>query len=175
MPVISPSALQAGTRLNAYGHDTNRVFTRHSSDPEVQAAIQIIHGQHFALVLSFHEDPDQEAFYLYDSEVIAPPHLATFRQALRAQGTQLFSGIDDPGDPMLGYTFVDGYASLPTATHPPAQGTFWHYALETNLATREMTIEVPGRVSQKEKDQIVQTFFEMVLRENTHHAYKHFT
>jgi predicted deacylase len=88
MPVISPSALQAGTRLNAYGHDTNRVFTRHSSDPEVQAAIQIIHGQHFALVLSFHEDPDQEAFYLYDSEVIAPPHLATFRQALRARAPE---------------------------------------------------------------------------------------
>lgn len=153
VPEVSPSAVKRKTRLNCRNVDLNRIFTGTIHDEESTSLKEIIDPFHFHLCLSLHEDPDQHAFYMYDSGTFEPSKLSQFKHSLLAAGVSLFSGIDDPDDPILGNMIKEGYYSI-NPTYDFSGGFIMDYAIKNNICDRFITLEIPGKVDQEENKRI---------------------
>ncbi len=164
IPHLSPSALETKTRNNKFGHDLNRSFVDNPIDPEAIKIISDLKDQKFELALDFHEDPELLEFYMYDSGDIQDQDLNTFRKLLEQSEVVLFSGIDDPSDPTLGYEFTDGYASFLNSNSVHMGGTIWDYTLRHGITKRMITIEIPGKETIEKKAKIVEIIFEGLLK-----------
>lgn len=141
VPEVSPSAVSLKSRINAFGNDLNRIFWD-SRDPEAFANKQILAGASHAIALSFHEDIENNAFYIYDTEELSDEHVAYLRSTMKRNDIPLLTGFDDPHDVALSHYFVEGYAQ--TATKPQFKGPFVDdWARYHSHVSRMLTIEVP--------------------------------
>ena len=144
VPAVSPTAVKSKTRENFLGHDMNRVFWGTNSDPEVVANKQILAYASHAVALTFHEDIENNAFYIYDSMQLKQAQLRRLRNAIKSLELPLYDGFDDFEDEQLQYHFVQGYACVNTA--PMYKGPFVDdWARYHSHISRMLTIEVPFR------------------------------
>ncbi len=162
IPEISPSAVAQKTRHNQAGQDLNRLFTSQSNEPEIIANRQILANHNFDLCLNFHEDYERTEFYFYDSHEMKKPNRLVLQQMVEAAGVELYNGIDDPSDPVLGNKIVDGYYSAEVKVSPNS-GMFTDYALDNGLIQRGYVFEIPGMLPVEKKDTLVQHLFEAYL------------
>jgi hypothetical protein len=168
IPECSPSAIQLRTRQNGEGLDLNRSFVKNPQSQEVQAIVTQLQPYTFELCVDFHEDGQHSGVYMYDSlNQEGSPKLAAFRAAI-SEVASLYSGIDDDMDEKLGGEINQGYK----VSSPPEkdqtgeyvyEGFFDHWALIQGKTKHWMTLEVPEKMAQAQKDQIVELFFQTMI------------
>src|SRR3989338_2741991 len=166
IPELSPSAVRQKTRLNSEGKDINRCFFSDTDVFEVLEAQKVLLPHYFQLAVSFHEDPSQDQFYLYDTGVSHEiPSVQHFLNYLCEIGVSLWSGIDDDNDPFLGYEVVNGRASVPPGrlSRERNKGIFEIWLINTLIAEHVLTLEIPGKAPLKIKRAIVDAFFRLVI------------
>lgn len=170
VPTVSPSAVALQTRKNARGLDLNRGFLEtasgsNPSDPEVFLNMQLVHPFHFPLLVSFHEDVEFDGFYMYDSQFPYHRHdIYAFCEHLRRQDIKLFTGIDDPKDPVHGYTVVNGHVIWGIHWNDPLNGTFDDWAIKNGIVDRLIMPEIPTSLSAEKKKQVIESvFIELIL------------
>lgn len=111
IPEVSPSAVDNRSRKNKFGHDINRGFGK-LVDDEILTLKKLFTSLTDGVVVSFHEDLENQQFYFYDTSSLGETLLEDFRASVRKLEVPLFSGIDDPTDPALSYEIKDGYIDL---------------------------------------------------------------
>lgn len=165
VPVVSPSAVFAKTRVNSNGKDLNRIFYSDSEDLEVKANIKILNDYKFDLFVSFHEDPLTDEYYIYDSgySLDESEVIKRHNKKLKKMGIELLNGIDDADDPDLGFEFVNGYKKFIEKKEELNNGmiTVWSM-LEKDVQTC-LTPETPGLLGLSKKEAIIDSFFKDVL------------
>lgn len=163
---VSPSAVVLKTRVNKSGKDLNREFFDNSKDNEVNATKQIVKDLTFDLCVSFHEDPEQTDFYLYESGDLRGTKIwEKFKEKISNEGVGLMNGIDDTNDVSLGYEFTGGYHSFPPEQNGKyvEDGTFWSWAMNNKIVKRFLNPEIPGKVSLHKKREVVEIFFSQIV------------
>jgi hypothetical protein len=154
VPIVSPSAIKNKTRLNKNGHDLNRIFFSDSTEIEVTENIKILDGFDFDLVVSFHEDPEFDEYYIYDegqSDLISSKVLKHIEK-LNSLNVKLLNGVDDPSDPHLGHEFKNGYAKFDHPEGREADGTATLWIYSEKRAKGILVPEIPGRVSLQKRN-----------------------
>lgn len=71
LPCLNPWGLMRNIRLNAEGHDLNRLF-HDDHQPVIRAIRQLVASQQFAAAVMLHEDYDGQGLYLYEVERVKP-------------------------------------------------------------------------------------------------------
>lgn len=165
VPYVSPSAVKNKIRFNSSGLDTNRIFFSDTDEVEVMENIRILESHNFDLLVSFHEDPVGEEYYIYDTGISGDENsvIKNHNLFLRSQGIKLLNGDDDTHDLSLGYTFKDGYRKLTESTGLNNNGMIAVWALSENKAKVCLEPEIPGMLSLSLKEFIVDSFFLNVL------------
>lgn len=160
IPRVSPSAVAAGTRRNAFGNDINRQFYLTTQDEEALGVMRLLSTYSFELVVDLHEDPDQkEAFYLYDSGSMNTRELAQYQACVRSTKSLLFSGLDDADDATLGCEIVDGYYSFLPSWHVDGShddGFSSKWMIRNAIAKRVFTLEIPGKADTVLKQSLIE-------------------
>lgn len=95
----------------------------------------------------------------------------SWRQAVLAAGMTLFTGIDDPTDPYLGYEIDNGYEYRSTMTkdgQETVDGTLEAALVKLggiglNTIERVFVLEVPGKYSPEQKKQVITLFNDTVV------------
>ena len=159
IPEVSPSSVSGRTRHNCDSLDINRQFVDDTECEEAQAVMALLKDYNIDTCVSFHEDPEQEQFYLYDSGECSAYELARIQEAVKSCGVGLFSGIDDPEDAHLGFEFKDGYRAHVGADGKPV-GPIETWLIRNKIATRVFGVEVPGKIPASKKDQVTTCLFE---------------
>ena len=169
IPKVSPSAVGAKTRMNAYGHDINRQFVERTTDPEARDVMTLLAPFHFDLCVDVHEDPDRTiGFYLYDSSHMTPEELEIYRQAIRTTDARLYTGFDDVDDENLNLYVEKGYVSLGYERTGEMSGFSSRWLYAKNICRRSFTVEVPGKGSTALKESLIRTVMSFLL--STHLA-----
>jgi len=139
IPVASPSAVNAKTRLNTFGHDLNRRFYE-IDDPEAAELRNILSTFSLTTRLSFHEDLEfQDFFYMYDSEELPQTEIDKLRKEITKLGIPLYSGIDEDG---LATVVTNGYVA--NAGKTEKLGHFLEdWVPEGSAPARSFTFEIP--------------------------------
>jgi len=165
VPCVSPSAVENKTRVNNLGKDMNREFFTDSEDHEVQANINIIQDKKFELFVSFHEDPLETNYYLYDVGYRKTKNefVLKHNRLLKDRGVKLLNGVDDAEDPHLGYDFKEGYRKLIHPENYHDDGTISAWVLNRHIAENYLLPEIPGKASWETKKFIVESFFSEVI------------
>lgn len=163
-PEVSPSAVKRHTRVNARGQDMNRTFFSNSKEPEVRENIKYLKNKHFELMVTFHEDPTTDEYYIYDVCRSKERKKAILRhnKRLGEAGIKLFTGVDDPDDPELGYEFKNGYRKF-VYDEGQDNGMITIWAVNRGIVKDCMVPEIPGKLDIKKKRFIVESFIEDVL------------
>ncbi len=159
IPEVSPSSVASRSRSNYRERDINRQFIDGTDCEEAQAVMELLRQHRMNTCVSFHEDPSQEQFYLYDSGQFSDSERSRMQDAVSSCGVELFSGIDDPEDEYLGFEFIDGYRPHTGADGKP-QGPLETWLIRQGVVKRVFGVEVPGKIDAKKKDQIVRCLFE---------------
>jgi hypothetical protein len=155
IPEASPSAVRLKRRQNEFNHDLNREFVKNSPDLEAQSFLAIIKDLKFDQILSFHEDVDRKEFYFYAFPNWPKKRIDEFDRKLKDIDVKLYSGIDDPDDPILGSKANQGYiyAKDTDPAHFDGQLSDW---CVTNKITRSFyDFEIPTRANLAEKTKLV--------------------
>ncbi len=165
VPQVSPSAVALRTRINGRGMDVNRIFSFNSSDSEVRENAAILNGCHFDLLVSFHEDPLSDEYYVYDSSYKTgeTKEILRHNQKLKKAGIKLLNGLDDPDDPELGYEFKEGYRKFVNEPEMENNGMISVWSMCEGIAEQAITPEIPGLLPIRQKQFIVDSFFDQVL------------
>ncbi len=165
IPIACPSAVSKGTRQNKNNADINRSYFPTSSDEEVQAMIELLKPYQFESAYSFHEDPTQKAFYLYNEGLRLPNKtIETLQNRLTENNIALLNGIDDPIDPTLGLLFTNGYRHIAMDTNGFIKnGFFPEYLFAEKKTQQGFTIEIPGQLQKQQKKLIVELFFQTLF------------
>lgn len=166
IPEMSPSAVLQKTRFNKSNIDLNRGFLKGSADDEVKTAMKILRNYSFEICLSFHEDLQQRDFYFYDSgNLSGTKELDILKQEIKSLGINLFNGIDDPDDPVLGYEFKDGYSTTQAQAlrDKEENGTFGSWAMRQQIIKRIIAPEIPGFLCIAQKQKIVDVFLRRIV------------
>lgn len=170
VPGVSPSALSLRTRKNKDGLDINRSFFEGVQSDEVKQMMNLWKKFRFNLFLTFHKDPTREKFYLYDGmksenhdelNLESNRQLELLRKDILGLGVELYTGIDDPEDPDLGYQVQNGYVHWPM-TRDDHSSDYWLVA-KTGIARHVINPEVPGKISLDKKREIVDAIFRRLL------------
>lgn len=164
VPEVSPSAVQAKTRVNGNGFDLNRIFFPDSKEIEIVENIKIIDSQKFDLFVSFHEDATNTEYYIYDvgNNETERKLIKDHNKKLKENGIELLNGVDDEDDPDLGYKFIEGYKKF---VHENSQdsGMIGSFLLNRNIIKEELIPEIPGKINAQKKKFIVESFFDDVI------------
>lgn len=165
VPVVSPSAVKAKIRVNSNGFDLNRIFFSDSKEIEVIENIKVLDGYKFDLMVSFHEDPVSEEYYIYDSgfDLNESEKIKSYNQKLKKLGFKLLNGLDDPDDPILGYEFKEGYKKFIEMNNDKNNGMITVWAMLEKGVNECLVPETPGILSMEKKELIVDTFFKDLL------------
>lgn len=165
VPVVSPSAVSAKTRFNDNGKDLNRVFFSDSTEIEVQVNAKIINGHKFDLMISFHEDPESFEYYIYDEGLNTEKSekILKHNSKLKNFGVKLLNGIDDFNDPRLGKEFIEGYNKLIISEDLTNNGMATVWAIAEKHTKNSLTPEIPGLLTLKQKEMIIDSFFKDIL------------
>ena len=102
-------------------------------------------------------------FYFYDSGRLPYRDLDSFLSSIEDSGIGLFTGIDDPKDPELGYDMVRGYRSFLRDSADPLAGTLSDWSFISNTIKRMIVLEIPSKCDLKEKYKLVELIFENLL------------
>lgn len=159
IPQASPSAVKRRTRVNKYGRDLNRCFVERTPDEEARSVMNIVRAHTFRLAFVFHEDPDQDTFYVYDSKVLNREALDILIGHIIEVGVGLYSGVDDPSDPTLGHILKDGYVTVPPDRSKLPNGDFWDWSQVNGYVKRLLFPEIPGKASMEVKERLVDIVF----------------
>ncbi len=163
VPVACPSAVALGTRLNKNNADINRSYFLDSPEEEAQALMRLLSGFRFDIAYSFHEDPEERRFYLYDmGEGVDSQKIEELKKAIRVLGVDMFDGIDDLEDPSLGREIIDGYF-LEKEEDAVKNGFFNGYLLSADIAYRHLNPEIPGSISKEKKSVVLQAIFDILI------------
>ncbi len=163
IPVACPSAVALETRLNKNKVDINRSYYLDSPEEEAQALMHLLAGFRFDIAYSFHEDPGERRFYLYDmGEGVDAKKIDALKQAILSLGVPMFHGIDDLEDPSLGGEIVDGY-SLEDEQLTLKNGFFNGYLLTADITRRHLNPEIPGAIPKEKKAAILQAIFDILI------------
>lgn len=166
VPLVSPSAVAARTRVNIDGLDLNRNFFDDSLVSEVEANLAIVRDHKLEMMVTFHEDPYwKSTFYLYDINcgLGAKAAWKEFTNGIEGVGLTLLNGADDSGDPVLNYTFEEGYRYFTKAVEGYRGGSFDAWAIRNGVLKKALIPEVPGKLSQAKKNKVVDLFFHKFL------------
>lgn len=165
VPVVSPSAVGAKTRMNNNGSDLNRIFFSDSDDIEVQENIKAIKDYKFDLMVSFHEDPELPFYYIYDegTDKNETEKVIKHNQKLQSMGINLLNDVDDPNDPILGIEFVNGYRKFVVSDEFKNSGMITSWAISNNIVKDTLVPEIPGKADLKQKELIIDSFFTDIL------------
>lgn len=170
----NPEAVKRATRT-VDGVDLNRQFIDAVSVDHPQAKLladTIRTHQDVYTVFSFHEDRDQDGFYMYYH-----PFDADFGQndqlilnlkdrlcgAIKDAGFGTFSGIDDPG---LQNTVVDGFIAYPADGVPDKTFEMWAANAKGNghpHMRRSFVFEVPSSMTPERKQEMLHIVFETFI------------
>ena len=71
-----------------------------------------------------------------------------------------FTGVDDPNDPDLGFSFINGYFSFEHLEPNGSSGSLSDYLLTKKKAKRVLIIEIPSNSTQLQKEQIIELVFQ---------------
>ena len=166
VPVVSPSAVGKKTRVNGDNIDLNRNFFEESTIGEVEANFQIVRGNKFETLVTFHEDIEPEAkFYLYDTGwgIGESDSWKTFKGELMEMGVGLLNGSDDPNDPTLNFTFSEGYHYWSLSNAGYQGGSFDAWLSRNGLVSKILVPEIPAHLNQTLKNKTVDLFFNHFL------------
>lgn len=164
IPAVSPSAIAQKTRHNSENHDVNRHFYANSPSAEAQAVQGLLTQYRFLHTISFHEDPAQDKFYLYDSGLLANfRNFSEFKSQIANLGVSLLNGIDDPEDPLLGHSVNDGYVSIPPGKFLENSGPFETWLINNAISQQVIAPEIPGKLSRPLKQKVVDCFFRDII------------
>ncbi len=165
IPSLSPSAVKTKTRNNSEGLDLNRCFYDNTSSPEALAIMDLTRKFPTEICISFHEDPDQNKFYMYDTvgDMKHSIVLENLKNEIQSHGIGLYSGIDDTSDPVLGFEFVEGYKSFNFEECLKTFGTFACWAISEGVVKREIMPEVPGKITKFKKNKLVDVIFRHLI------------
>lgn len=166
IPEVSPTAVKLGTRKNANGLDLNRNFFSNSPDHEMQFIVNLLKKYQFNTVITFHEDPELDVFYMYDAygeNLEGTETLQKMREEIKGLGVGLLNGIDDPNDPTLGDTFIDGYKFYGKDDVDPTSGFLASWAYSEGIIKRFLNPEIPGKLDIKTKRKIVDIIFKYFI------------
>lgn len=169
VPKVSPSAVKLKTRKNKNGLDLNRAFFDNENDVEVRVNISILQKFKFDLMITFHEDPEKDEYYLYDEGYTFPLYtkIVKYHEKLSQMGIKLLNGIDDPYDPHLNFKFLNGYRQFKFSKEFKNNGSITGWLLSQKRVNDTLTVEVPGKGNLKIKDEIIDSFFINVLMGKT--------
>lgn len=167
IPYMSPSANNLKTRQNKYGHDLNRCFKNNypkEGDSEIDAIVEILGTFAFETAVEFHEDWTPELYLYENGTTIYQSRLKAYLSYINSQGIPLLNGIDDPSDPTLGLTFVEGHNYSPY-NHPNAKLGFLadYLLLVSKQSPSCMTLEVPTPATIEQKKFILEEFIKQVI------------
>jgi hypothetical protein len=164
VPKVSPSAVNAKTRLNKNGNDLNRVFYSDITDEEVQENIEVMQKGLFDLFVSFHEDPELDSYYIYDTNFDDQPTklIIDHNTWLKSQGIPLLNGLDDPTDSELGYEFIDGYKKF-KHEETTDNGMILVWGLNHKVIQHSILPEIPGKMELGKKRTLVDSIFQKVI------------
>lgn len=165
IPYASPEACVSKTRRNADGIDINRHFFENTTVNEVKRVQSLLAPFHFSCCVTFHEDPQESRFYLYDSGSFlhTTDLLSPLKKKFQQLGVSLLSGIDDAEDPLLGHTVEEGYHAVQPGKKTQDDGTLEAWVLNHLIAQYVLTPEVPGKVFKALKDKIVDVLFSHII------------
>lgn len=164
IPAMSPSAVEQKTRHNKENLDLNRHFYANSPSVESKAVQGLLSNHNFLHTISFHEDPAQDKFYLYDSGLLTNlRNFSEFKSQIAHIGVSLLNGIDDPEDPLLGHNVSDGYVSISPGKFLKNSGPFETWLINQVISQRVIAPEIPGKLSSGLKRQIVGLFFKEIV------------
>lgn len=165
-----PQALEKRTRA-VDGVDLNRQFFASPTidHPYAGKIAEIIHAHpDLHTLFTFHEDTEEDGFYFYDhpsttefEEKDAKVHAIRDRLLgkVQALGIPLYTGIDGPG---LGNVVVNGYVVCRADGAHDNTLEMWAvnktHVNHPNL-TRSFAFEVPRRLSQEKKNELLATIF----------------
>jgi len=162
VPQVSPSAVFNKTRHNNRAKDLNRCFKKNSRDPEARSNMELTRQfAPFNLCISFHEDPQVNRFYFYDHGGMFKKTFPQLRKKLKKAGVSLFTGIDDLDDEILGHQVSQGYVSTPAGNRQT--GMFSDWSIANNLIKKAIVPEIPGKVTQGDKNLIVEIVMDFIL------------
>lgn len=162
IPEVSPSSVAVRLRANFRDRDINRQFVDGTDCVEALAVMELLGTHKMDTCISFHEDPEQEQFYLYDTGEFSKEELSRMRDAVKSCRVELFSGIDDPEDEYLGFEFREGYCPHVGSDGEP-RGPLETWLIRQKIVKRVFGVEVPGKVAPEKKDKIVHCLFECFL------------
>jgi hypothetical protein len=164
IPAVSPSAVAQKTRLNSENLDLNRHFYANSPSVEAQAVQALLFNHNFLHTISFHEDPEQDKFYFYDSGLLTNlRNFSEFKFQIARIAVSLLNGIDDPEDPLLGHNVSDGYVSISPGEFLKNSGPFETWLINQVISQRVIAPEIPGKLSRDLKQKIVNLFFKEIV------------
>ncbi len=156
IPEVSPSAVKAKTRKNAYGNDINRQFIPDTADPEAKRCMSLIRKFSFRLEIDIHEDPDRAmAFYLYDTSYMTDQELIAYRDSVHASGARLYTGIDDLDDEHLMRYVTKGYITLTPESVWQEAGFSSVWMHNYGIIQRGFTLEIPSKADPEQKRQLL--------------------
>ncbi len=161
IPILSPTAFALHTRHNGQGRDLNRSFGENMVLEEAVAIDKIVQKlAPFELLISFHEDNDATAAYLYEgTHTPYGSKIREWQRKLPELGIELFSGIDDPGDSLCA-EFEDGYHhTIPG--NDKFRSMFEVWVEHKGYVGRHLTIEVPGKATLEVKKKVIQASLEI--------------
>ena len=149
VPLANPSGTMRGTRKTINGHDVNRCFSdepQHNEPFECTAFRNFLKNirQPYDLLLSLHEDPGYDAFYLYDAECgRTSPLIQNIFSIITKHGVRRYTGLDEPE--LGGGIIRGGYANV-SANASRTLPTLEEYALRNGYAKKTLTPEIPGKL-----------------------------
>lgn len=163
IPEVSPSSVSMNSRVNANGVDLNRTFFDRATEPETVVNMMILQPLKCEVMLTVHEDPDSNDFYMYDSgDMTEDTRWTNLKIEVRGLGVNLLNGLDDSSDPALGLTMVNGYKPHTLLSSNPV-GMIETWCLQKGIIERVINPEIPGGLSQRAKDKIVDAVFRNFL------------
>lgn len=161
-----PKAISLKSR-KAGDIDLNRQFVGKERPDHPQAKLLadcFLEHSNVHTVFSFHEDPEEDRFYLYHQAVRDDAgEMDTYIETLidrlvsrvESEGISLYDGIDDID---LGYLVKRGFCAV--ASDAMHDNTFEMWALQKNLHNhpnirRTFLFEIPGKLSAARKEAVV--------------------
>lgn len=166
IPEVSPSAVAAKTRKNAYGNDINRQFVDGTTDPEALALMDFLSPLRTSICIDLHEDPDRsQAFYLYDSDTMNRFDLDRYHTAVHQTEARLYTGIDDIEDEHLRLHIDKGYISLPPEGETLTTGFSSIWMIRHGITKRAFTLEIPGKATAALKQSLIAAVIPFLIAE----------
>lgn len=147
VPIINSYGWERRTRTDKNGKDPNRYFGDRADKKSPKECIMLKNffktiTKPYTLLISLHEDPKQKKFYLYDAgNGKNSPLVKNIFRAVKKTGVQLYTGIDDPNDPLLNQMVMNGYIAVGPNNPAP---TLEDYLVRNKKVKRAITLEIPG-------------------------------